>query len=49
MYLDLPSGLVSLRISICSAIQPSSRPFTDAMRSAWHFLPSNALPPYPEP
>ena len=34
---------------MCSAIQPSSRACTDAMRSAWHFLPSNALPPYPEP
>ena len=29
-----PSGEVSLRISMCSAIQPSSRAITDAMRSA---------------
>ena len=45
MNFDLPSGLVSLRMSMCSAIQPSSRAFTEAMRSAWHFLPSSALPP----
>src|SRR5580658_5281990 len=48
-YFALPAGLMSLRMSMCSAIQPSSRACTDAMRSAWHFLPSNALPPYPEP
>jgi hypothetical protein len=48
-YLTLPSGEVSLRISMCSAIQPSSRAITDAIRSAKHFLPSSALPPYPEP
>src|SRR5579862_1308943 len=34
MYLDFPSGLVSLRMSMCSAIQPSSRACTEAMRSA---------------
>ena len=34
---------------MCSASQPSSRAITDAMRSAKHFLPSSALPPYPEP
>ena len=45
MYFDSPSGLVSLRISMCSASQPSSRAITEAMRSAKHFLPSNALPP----
>src|SRR6478735_10699868 len=45
MNFDFPSGLVSLRISMCSAIQPSSRAFTEAMRSAWHFLPRSALPP----
>src|SRR6476659_8332089 len=49
MNFDLPSGLVSLRISMCSASQPSSRAFTEAMRSAWHFLTRSALPPYPEP
>ena len=40
-----PPGEVSLRISMCSAIQPSSRAITEAMRSAKHFLPSSALPP----
>src|SRR5690348_14024125 len=34
---------------MCSASQPSSRACTDAMRNEWHFLPSSALPPYPEP
>src|SRR5205823_9997710 len=48
-YLVSPSGDVSLRISMCSASQPSSRAITDAMRSAKHFLPSSALPPYPDP
>ena len=45
MILLRPSGDVSLRISMCSASQPSSRAMTDAMRSAKHFLPSSALPP----
>ena len=45
MYLTSPSGEISLRISMCSAIQPSSRAITEAMRSAKHFLPSSALPP----
>src|SRR5579863_2895424 len=45
MYLTIPSGEVSLRISMCSASQPSSRAITEAMRSAKHFLPSSALPP----
>src|SRR3954447_6320444 len=49
MYFDSPAGLVSLRISMCSANQPSSRAMTDAIRSAKHFLPSKALPPYPDP
>ena len=40
-----PSGDVSLRMSMCSAIQPSSRAIFDAIRSAKHFLPSRALPP----
>src|SRR3954447_19545549 len=44
-YLTVPSGEVSLTISMCSAIQPSSRAITDAIRSAKHFLPSSALPP----
>ena len=44
-----PFGSVSLRISMCSASQPSSRAMTEAMRSAKHFLPSSALPPYPDP
>src|SRR6201991_1672799 len=42
-YLTSPSGEVSLRISMCSASQPSSRAITDAMRRAKHFLPSSAL------
>ena len=45
MYFDSPSGLVSFRISMCSASQPSSRAMTEAMRRAKHFLPSRALPP----
>ena len=45
MYLTSPSGEVTLRMSMCSAIQPSSRAITEAMRSAKHFLPSSALPP----
>src|SRR5271154_4440327 len=44
-----PSSDVTVRISMCSASQPSARPMADAMRSAKHFLPSSALPPYPEP
>ena len=44
-YFTSPSGEVSLRISMCSAIQPSSRAMTEAIRSAKHFLPSSALPP----
>ena len=34
MNLTTPSGLVSLRISMCSASQPSSRAITEAIRSA---------------
>ncbi len=45
MYLDSPSGEVSLRISMCSASQPSSRAMTEAIRRAKHFLPNSALPP----
>jgi hypothetical protein len=44
-YLTFPSGEVSLRMSMCSAIQPSSRAMMEAMRRAKHFLPSSALPP----
>jgi hypothetical protein len=44
-YFTVPSGDVSLRMSMCSAIQPSSRAMMDAIRSAKHFLPSSALPP----
>ena len=47
--LHLAPGEVSLRISMCSASQPSSRAIAEAIRSAKHFLPSSALPPYPEP
>src|ERR1039458_2324717 len=49
IYFTRPDGLISFRINMCSAIQPSSRACTDAMRSAWHFFASSALPPYPEP
>jgi hypothetical protein len=45
MWRTSPSGVVILRISMCSASQPSSRAMTEAMRSAKHFLPSRALPP----
>ena len=45
MYVTSPSGLSSPRINMCSASQPSSRAMFDAIRSAKHFLPSNALPP----
>ncbi len=34
MYLTCPAGLVIFRMSMCSAIHPSSRACTDAMRSA---------------
>ena len=43
--LTLPSGEVSFRISMCSAIQPSSRAIAEAIRSAKHFFPRRALPP----
>ena len=49
----LPCGLVTPKISMCSASQPglpvapseAARPMFDAMRSAKHFLPSKAFPP----
>ena len=44
-YVFSPLGSSTPRISMCSAIQPSSRAMFDAMRSAKHFLPSSALPP----
>ena len=34
IYFTWPAGLVSFRMSMCSAIQPSSRACTDAIRSA---------------
>jgi hypothetical protein len=34
---------------MCSASQPPSRAITEAIRNEKHFLPSSALPPYPEP
>src|SRR5689334_18258703 len=49
MYLATPSGEVIFRISMCSDNHPSSRAITEAIRNAKHFLPSSALPPYPEP
>src|SRR3954468_12331433 len=49
MYFDSPEGFVSFRISMCSANQPSSRAMTEAILNAKHFLPNNALPPYPDP
>src|SRR5947207_12066789 len=48
MYRTVPCGEVSLRISMCSASQPSSRATALAMRNEKHFLPSSELPPYPE-
>src|SRR5579864_1820271 len=48
-YVFSPCGSSTPRMSICSAIQPSSRAMFDAIRSAKHFLPSSAFPPYPEP
>ncbi len=34
---------------MCSAIHPWSRAMVLAMRSAKHFFPRRAFPPYPEP
>src|SRR5215510_4503415 len=48
-YVFSPDGEVTASMSMCSASHPSSRAITEAIRSAKHFLPSNALPPYPEP
>ena len=44
-YVTRPSGSSTPMISMCSASQPSWRACQEAMRSAWHFLPSSALPP----
>ena len=44
-YVFSPEGALTPRINMCSASQPSSRPMTEAMRKARHFLPSKALPP----
>ena len=41
----LPRGLVTLRMSMCSAIQPSSRAMVEAIRSANDFFARSALPP----
>jgi hypothetical protein len=48
-YVFSPCGSSTPRMSMCSASQPSSRAMFEAMRRAKHFLPSRALPPYPEP
>ena len=45
MWYFLPWGLVTPRMSMCSASQPCSLPMLEAMRSAKHFLPNSALPP----
>src|SRR5258706_2731438 len=44
-YVFSPCGFSTPTISMCSAIQPSSRAMFEAMRNAKHFLPSRALPP----
>src|SRR5262249_29062270 len=48
-YVFSPFGSSTPRMSMCSAIQPSSRAMFEAIRSAKHFFPKSALPPYPEP
>src|SRR5580658_3469063 len=48
-YVFSPAGFSTPRMSMCSAIQPSSRAMLEAIRNPKHFLPSSALPPYPEP
>src|SRR6266567_3896289 len=52
VFSDLPflsGGDSRPRMSMCSAIQPSSRAMLEAIRRAKHFLLNSALPPYPEP
>src|SRR5262249_24553844 len=44
-YVTCPSGSSTPMMSMCSASQPSWRACHDPIRSAWHFLPSSALPP----
>jgi hypothetical protein len=39
----LPSGFVSLRMSMCSASQPSSRAKTVAIRRAKHFFAEQSV------
>src|SRR5580700_9181906 len=48
-YVFSPAGFSTPRISMCSAIQPSSRAMLEAIRNPKHFLPRSAFPPYPEP
>ena len=48
-YFFIPFGLVTPIISMCSAIHPSFLAITEAIRSAKHFFPKSALPPYPLP
>src|SRR5665647_567624 len=49
MYFFTPLGLVIPMISMCSASHPSSFAMAEAIRSAKHFFPNRALPPYPLP
>src|SRR5262249_42344763 len=44
-WVTRPSGSSTPMMSMCSASQPSCRACEEPIRSAWHFLPSNALPP----
>src|SRR5580692_1935530 len=44
-YVLSPAGFSTPRISMCSAIQPSSRAMLEAIRNPKHFLPSSAFPP----
>ncbi len=44
-YVFSPCGFSTPRMSMCSAIQPSSRAMFEAIRNAKHFFPSSALPP----
>src|SRR5262249_59505682 len=45
MYVTSPCGSSTPMMSMCSASQPSWRACHEPSRSAWHFLPSSALPP----
>src|SRR5580704_5038901 len=44
-YVLSPAGFSTPRINMCSAIQPSSRAMSEAIRHPKHFLPSSAFPP----